>query len=172
MMQIAVVALAPGQCGFYDDLSGIHLSLTNREAKINQGVNTAGLINAVMTGKITVVSGSLGSEAFSYKEANMAIPTYYRLLEKKKKKMLKNKIVRAVEISEHIKKETKEEVKEILETPTEVKVDVIIEEVVTENTEEIINETVEETKEVPVIEEVPAPKKRSRKKKETAEKEE
>lgn len=150
MMQIAVVALAPGQCGFYDDLSGIHLSLTNKEAKVNQGVNTAGLINAVMAGKITVVSGSLGSETFSYKEATMAIPTYYRLLEKKRKRMLKEEIVRAAKISEHIEEEIKE-------TPVEV----IMEEASTEIIEE-----------APVIEEIPTSKKRTKKKKEITEKEE
>lgn len=160
MMQIAVVALAPGQCGFYDDLSGIHLSLTNKEAKVNQGVNTAGLVNAVMAGKITVVSGSLGSETFSYKEATMAIPTYYRLLEKKKKKMLRDEIVRAAEISERTKEKIKEEIKE---TPVDTKIEVIMEEVATEIIEEVIEEA-------PVIEETPAPKKRAKKKKETVEK--
>ena len=68
-MQIAVVMLAPGQMGFYDDLSGIHLSLTNKEAKVNRGVNTAGLVRAVKEGKILTVSGSLGSETSTYKEA-------------------------------------------------------------------------------------------------------
>jgi len=93
MMHIAEVMLAPGQTGFYDDLSGIHLSLTNREAKVSRGVNTAGLVSAVQAGKIITVSGSLGSETLLYKEAEMAIPTYYRLLKKRQKKMLKTQIV-------------------------------------------------------------------------------
>ena len=88
MTHIAVISLAPGQVGFYDDLSGIHLSLANREAKVYKGTNTAGISNAIKEGKITVVSGSIGSETLVYQEAIKAIPTYYRLLEKKKKMLL------------------------------------------------------------------------------------
>lgn len=156
MKQIAVVMLAPGQTGFYDDLSGIHLSLTNREAQVMKGVNTAGLVSAVQAGKIITVSGSLGSETLSYKEAEMAIPTYYRLLEKRKKKLLKTQIVKQVEISEPAQEEVKETIKEVVvEVPVEV--------------EATVESVAEEVKEEEA--EAPAPKKRTRKKKESAEKE-
>lgn len=155
-MQIAVVALAPGQCGFYDDLSGIHLSLTNKEAKIMKGVNTSGLVNAVQIGKIIVVSGSLGLETFAYEEAITAIPTYYRLLEKKKKKILKQKTVKPAMIRELVEEKI---------IPVQVE-------------EEVKEEKIEEIKEISIEiekkEEVEntAPKKKARKKKEQATKEE
>ena len=87
------IALVPGQVGFYDDLSGVRLSLENTEATIAPGINTAGLIEAVKAGKITVISGSLGTEALAVKDAVEAIPTYYRLLEKKKKKQIRAQII-------------------------------------------------------------------------------
>lgn len=158
-MQIAVVMLAPGQTGFYDDLSGIHLSLTNREARVMRGVNTAGLVSAVQAGKIITVSGSLGSETLLYKEAEMAIPTYYRLMEKRKKKLLKNQIVKQVEISES------NEEKKVVDKLT-VEVSVEAEEV----TESVIEKEVIIEKEAEAVE-APVQKKRTRKKKETANKE-
>lgn len=156
MKQLAIIALAPGQIGFYDDLSGLHLSLANREARVLSGMNTAGLVQAVQSGKITVVSGSLGSETFLYQEAVKAIPTYYRLLDKKKKQLLK-KSVKPIEARELV------ENKEI-----EVQVEkVVLEETAAEaielETEEVVVPEVEE------IKEEAAPKKRSRKKKEVAE---
>lgn len=80
MTHIAVIALAPGQCGFHDSISGIRLSLAEKEAKVTAGMNTTGLVEAVKAGKITVVSGSLGSETFMHKEATEAIPAYYRIM--------------------------------------------------------------------------------------------
>lgn len=149
MKQIAIVALAPGQVGFYDDLSGIHLSLANREARVLKGMNTAGLVNAVQSGKITVVSGSLGLETFLYEDACKAIPTYYRLLNKKKKKLLKSQIIKPIENSEPTKEENKE---------TVVAVEIEIEKSASA-TEEAVAE------DFPVVEEVPSLKKRTRKKK-------
>lgn len=70
----ATIKLAPGQCGFYDEVSGILLSMDKKEVKVNSGVNTAGLIEAVKAGKIIVVSGSLDSET-----TNNIIPNAFRL---------------------------------------------------------------------------------------------
>ena len=155
MTHIAVITLAPGQIGFYDDLSGVHLSMTNTEAKIAPGTNVAGLINAVKSGKITVVSGALDSNALAYQEASKAIPTYYRLLEKKKKRMLKNQIMNPVKISEPI----------VVNPTSEQKIELDITTVDSnlETVEEVVEEKVE------VKQEVAAPKKRTRKKKEVIE---
>nr|DAV25230.1 MAG TPA: hypothetical protein [Caudoviricetes sp.] len=160
MTHIAVVTLAPGQVGFYDDLSGIHLSLTNTEASITEGMNTAGLVNAVKAGKITVVSGSLGTETFVYQEAAQCMPTYYRLLEKKKIKALKNQMIKPVKISEPkvenpIKNKKTEIEVELTEHVEEPKATKVIEEKVAEVKEKVVEEKV-----------APAPKKRTRKKKE------
>lgn len=160
MTHIAVVTLAPGQVGFYDDLSGIHLSLTNIKASITEGMNTAGLVNAVKAGKITVVSGSLGTETFVYQEAAQCMPTYYRLLEKKKIKALKNQMIKPVVISEpKIENPIKDKKVEI-----ELEITDHVEEL---NTIEAANEEVVEVKEEVVeTKEAATPKKRTRKKKE------
>lgn len=84
MNEITIIELAPGQVGYYDDLSGIHLSLADKRAKVSKGVNTERLIKAVQAGKIKVVSGSLGSEAIFAEEVKIMIPTYERLLDRKK----------------------------------------------------------------------------------------
>ena len=161
MTHIAVIKLAPGQCGFYDNVSGTHLTLTNREAKIMPGTNTAGLVNAVKTGKITVVSGSLGSEAFVYKEATEAIPTYYRLLEKKVKQKLKNKSVKTVKARELVNEESKVELEIDIEETKKVEEVAPVETVM----EEVVPETVAvEEKEEVVEEEVKAPKKKTTRK--------
>lgn len=146
-----IISLAPGQNSFYDAISGIHLTVENKEAKVSNKANIDGLLRAVKAGKILVVSGSLESDALAYQESLKAVPTYFRLLAKKQKQIVRQNIVKAAEISEPVK-ETKEE------TPAEVKVDVVVEEPVT--TEAAAEEVVEA-----------APKKRTRKKKEAETKE-
>lgn len=87
-MQEIVISLAPGQAGFYDELTGIHLNLSNKEARVPYSANTMGLIKAVKSGKILVVSGSLGLETVDYVEANRVPPTYYRLLSNEQKQFI------------------------------------------------------------------------------------
>lgn len=160
MAQIAVVRLAPGQVGFFDNISGIHLSMANKEAKVLPGMNTAGLIKAVKEGKITVVSGSLGSETFVY--AEQCMPTYYRLLDAKKKKMINR--AKPIVISEQIIEEPKEEVKPTPKKKSkkkkqpkvvkeEVKVELEVVEIKEEVVEPVVEEKVEEVTE-PIVEEV------------------
>lgn len=164
-MQIAVVMLAPGQTGFYDDLSGIHLSLTNKEAKVNRGTNTAGLVRAVKAGKIITVSGSLGSEALSYKEAEMAIPTYYRLMRILGIKDNEEEIVKQAAISEPAKVEIEIEEKVVEEETTEITIE-IEKEVAETVVEEVAEEAIEE-----VVEEAAITKKKAAKKKKETKKE-
>lgn len=150
-----IIALAPGQSSFYDSVSGIHLTLDNKEAKVTKKTNIDGLIRAVKKGKILVVSGSLESDAIAYQESLKAVPTYYRLLAKKQKQMLYQTITKTAEISEPVKTETK--VKPVVEVEIETK----------------SKAAVEESEAVTVAEEVveTAPKKRTKKKKETETKE-
>lgn len=156
-----IISLAPGQNSFYDAISGIHLTVDNKEAKVSNKANIDGLLRAVKAGKILVVSGSLESDALAYQESLKAVPTYFRLLAKKQKQIVRQNIVKAAEISEPVK-ETKEETPAVVETVVEpiaeVKVDVVVEEPVT--TEAAAEEVVEA-----------APKKRTRKKKEAETKE-
>lgn len=56
---IATVKLAPGNIGWYDELTGIHITLTRPTAYVYSGSNTTNLINGLKLGKITIQSGSL-----------------------------------------------------------------------------------------------------------------
>lgn len=149
MAHVAVIALAPGQVGFFDNISGIHLSMAKKEAKVFPGMNTTGLIKAVKDGKITVVSGSLGSGTFVY-EAESCMPTYYRLLNDRDKKAIKNR--KPTKISETIEKKP-EEVKPKKKT-TKKKKQVKIEEEVKVEVAPVQLEIKEEVKEETVIVEV------------------
>lgn len=62
MSQIAVVRLAPGQAGYYDELSGIYLTAGKRTAAIPSGTNCAQLRRSVRMGTIILQSGTLGGD--------------------------------------------------------------------------------------------------------------
>lgn len=145
MTHIAVIALAPGQCGFHDSISGIRLSLAEKEAKVTAGMNTTGLVEAVKAGKITVVSGSLGSETFMHKEATEAIPAYYRIMAAQARWHNIKPSVESI-MEQPMTKELEQE-----ETKVKVEVEVVEEQTTTE-------EPVEKTEEV-------TPKKKTTRKK-------
>lgn len=146
-----IITLAPGQNSFYDSISGIHLTVESKEAKVSHKANIDGLLRAVKAGKILVVSGSLEADVLAYQESLKAVPTYYRLLAKKQKQIVRQSIVKSAEISEPVK-ETKE-----VPTKTEVK------------TEAIVGTIIEEPAAEEVIEEVVTPKKKATRKKKEAE---
>ena len=58
---IATIKLALGEVGFYDPLSGIHLSIGNPIAYVRAGVNTSRLQSSVRSGRLVLVEGSLGN---------------------------------------------------------------------------------------------------------------
>ena len=62
MSQIAVVRLAPGQAGYYDELSGIYLTAGKPVAGIPSGTNCAQLRRSVRMGTIILQSGTLGGD--------------------------------------------------------------------------------------------------------------
>lgn len=62
MSQIAVVRLAPGQAGYYDELSGVYLTAGKRTAAIPSGTNCAQLRRSVRMGIIILQSGTLGGD--------------------------------------------------------------------------------------------------------------
>ena len=64
---IAVVRLAPGQAGYYDDMSRIHLTVGAPEAKIFAGTNCSQLRRSVQAGRLRLVSGSFGPEVAPFK---------------------------------------------------------------------------------------------------------
>lgn len=62
MSQIAVVRLAPGQAGYYDELSGVYLTAGKRTVAIPSGTNCAQLRRSVRMGTIILESGTLGGD--------------------------------------------------------------------------------------------------------------
>lgn len=55
----AIVRLAPGQVGFYDELTGIHLTIRRPQAAIQEGMNVSGIKTSVASGRLILISGSL-----------------------------------------------------------------------------------------------------------------
>ena len=58
---LAKITLAPGQIGFHDALSNIHLTVTNPTAVVPVSANTEHLKEAVKDGKILLLTGTLSS---------------------------------------------------------------------------------------------------------------
>ena len=56
---IAVVKVAPGNIGWYDSLTGIHLTIARSTAKVYSGSNTTNLVKALRERVIELVDGSL-----------------------------------------------------------------------------------------------------------------
>lgn len=64
---IATIKLAPGQVGFYDPLSRIHLTLGNPVATVYSGTNCAALRRNVKSGIIRILDGTLGNDVAPFK---------------------------------------------------------------------------------------------------------
>lgn len=64
---IAVIQLQPGQGGYYDDLSRIHLTIGNPRANVYAGTNCTQLRRSLKAGRLKLVTGSLGSEVPPFK---------------------------------------------------------------------------------------------------------
>ena len=64
---IAVVKLARGEVGYFDDITRTHLTLSNPYAKIYKGMNTKNIKMSVHSGRLELVSGSFEPETDSVK---------------------------------------------------------------------------------------------------------
>lgn len=62
MSQIAVIRLAPGQAGFYDELSGIYLTAGSPVAAVPSGTNCSQLRRSLRMGTIILERGTLGGD--------------------------------------------------------------------------------------------------------------
>ena len=60
---IAVIALAPGEIGYYDDYSRIYLNNENPKAVIYAGTNLFQIRKSIASGRLRLVQGSLSGEA-------------------------------------------------------------------------------------------------------------
>lgn len=59
----ASIKLAPGQVGFYDERTGLHLTLAKTTEDVYENMNIYGIKQAVRQGRVIVTSGSLEDEA-------------------------------------------------------------------------------------------------------------
>lgn len=145
---IAVIALAPGEIGYYDDYSRIYLNNENPKAVIYAGTNLFQIRKSIASGRLRLVQGSLSGEADAKNTKTVEV-----------KPVITPEPVREVKVEpEPIVETPKEErIEPITETPAEVSVEEVIEQAETVETVE----TVEETE--------PAPKAKRRAKKIKAE---
>jgi hypothetical protein len=59
---IAVIRLSTGEVGYYDELSRIHLTIGNPQKEVVAGTNCTQLRRSVKSGRLRLLSGSLGEE--------------------------------------------------------------------------------------------------------------
>lgn len=64
---MAVIQLMPGQVGYYDDLSRIHLTMGSPKATVYKGTNVSQIRRSVQSGRLKIISGSLGTEKAPFK---------------------------------------------------------------------------------------------------------
>lgn len=64
---IATIRLAPGQVGYYDELSRIHLTMGNPQTAVYAGTNVTQLRKSVKSGRLLLLNGTFGEEKHPYK---------------------------------------------------------------------------------------------------------
>jgi len=60
---VATIRLAPGEVGFYDEYTRIHLTYAKPEAFVFAGMNVTQIRNSVRSGRLLLKSGTLGAGA-------------------------------------------------------------------------------------------------------------
>ena len=141
---IAEIKLAPGEVGYYDDYSRIHLTAGNPTALIYAGVNCTQIKRSIKSGRLILLRGGF--------DTPQEIPANPKVVAPKTEVIVK-------------KEEVKKVVKEEKKTETEpVKVEEVVKPIETKVEEPVsVKEEIVKTEEIKV--EDPAPKKRTNKRK-------
>lgn len=117
---IAVIALSPGEIGYYDDYSRIYLSNSSPRATIYSGTNLYQIRKSIKSGRLRLVEGSLADgEALKNKDIkpeNTEIKPIPSVIEEKKA-AVEIEAVNEPDIKEQITTETQET--EAVNTPDE-----------------------------------------------------
>ena len=117
---IAVIALSPGEIGYYDDYSRIYLSNSSPRATIYSGTNLYQIRKSIKSGRLRLVEGSLADvEAVKNKDIkpeNTEIKPIPSVIEEKKP-AIEIEAVKEPDIKEQITTETQET--EAVNTPDE-----------------------------------------------------
>ena len=163
MKPIGLVRLAPGEVGFYDELTRIHLTISKPQREILSGMNTTNIKRSVQSGRLLLVSGSLDPEADGAKAETVKVNVDTKKTEapKETKKEAPKEVKQEAPKAEEPKAEAaKPEVKEEDKQP-EVKEEKPAEKPAAEDKQE---EKAEEKVEEKVEKKKPAPKKAPAKK--------
>lgn len=123
---IAIVKLAPGEVGYYDELTRTHLTLGRPSANIYDYMNTSRLRRSVMSKTLMLVAGSLNPTSYSMNiEEDVVVektPVVTKQEVAKEKEVVtlieEIQVPETIETVEEIKTEVKAEVEE---TKIEVK---------------------------------------------------
>lgn len=127
---IGIIKLAPGEVGFYDEISKIHLTMSRPKAEVYDYMNTTKLIRAVRSKVLILVAGSLNAARTLNEEAPVAKLKEVSAQVVKEEKVVKETIPQVAMFAEEII--VPEEVQPLVEeTATE-------EEVVEEVQEEVV----------------------------------
>ena len=154
---IARIKINPGNPGWYDPLTNIHLTITRPEAIVFEGANTTNIKKGVEFKLVSVIDGCLDVNSTSVHTTKEVV---------KKVREVVPQPIKQVQVKEEVKPvealiAKKDKVEEAITEPVEDKV----EETITETTEIPVEETAEVVVEEEVVEE--KPKKKSTKKAKT-----
>lgn len=70
--KIAEIKLSPGQVGFYDELTNIHLTIASPFGQVYRGMNTSRIKASVASKKLILLSGTLSLDEVIANEAKLA----------------------------------------------------------------------------------------------------
>ena len=137
---IAVIALAPGEIGYYDDYSRIYLSNESPKAVIYAGTNLFQIRKSIASGRLRLVQGSLSGEIDAENTKTVEV----------KPVITPEPIKEEVKIEpEPIVEASKEEEKAEIEATYDVPKQNVIEEPIEQTVETETAEPVEETETAP-----------------------
>ena len=119
---MAVIQLMPGQVGYYDDLSRIHLTMGSPKATVYKGTNVSQIRRSVQSGRLKIISGSLGTEKapLQTKEGELLVKKDGKYMLAHNIETKEEELKKPVEVKEaQIPKESIPEVKNEAETVSE-----------------------------------------------------
>ena len=97
-MSIAKIALAPGQLGYFDEISRIRLTAAHPTADIMVGTNTTQIKNDVKKGKLVLLYGTLASTTQHIrKSAARPVPVQPEIVEEPEP-IIQDEIIESVSI--------------------------------------------------------------------------
>lgn len=126
---IAEVKLSPGEVGYYDDYSRIHLTQKNPVATIKAGTNCTQLKRSVKSGRLLLIRGSFDApinenKVVEEKAAEQLVEKVVKQEEQPKQEMVVEEVVEQEEIAAEEQQVVKEQpAEEVVEPAQEEQVE-------------------------------------------------